>query len=145
VTAFPVRIAPCPKAGRRELFALARTAFADRSGWDDLRVLDVLGRDRVFVARSRGVPAGYLALHREDGDRIVVDHLLVAGGHERQGVGHRLLEYAEAYGRVTRARVLCIAVEEDNRPARSFYRRSGFVPVASELFELELGRRAPAA
>ena len=33
-----------------------------------------------------------------------------------------------------------VVVEQDNRPARSFYRRSGFLPVESELelFELVL-------
>jgi ribosomal protein S18 acetylase RimI-like enzyme len=35
---------------------------------------------------------------------------------------------------------LGIAVEEDNWIARAFYRRSGFVPVASERFELRLSR-----
>jgi len=31
--------------------------------------------------------------------------------------------------------VLQIVVEEENAQARSFYRRSGFVPVERELFE----------
>ena len=37
-----------------------------------------------------------------------------------------------------RARSLRIVVEETNQQARSFYRRSGFVPVEPELFELIL-------
>ena len=39
-----------------------------------------------------------------------------------------------------RAHSLQIVVEESNRQARSFYRRSGFVPVEPELLELVLPR-----
>ena len=39
-----------------------------------------------------------------------------------------------------RARSLQIIVEEGNQTARSFYERSGFVPVEPELFELILPR-----
>ena len=73
----------------------------------------------------------------------VVDQLLVAPGHERMGVGHRLLEYAEQYAIERRASGLRIAVESNNSAARSFYRRAGFVPVERELFELDLGRPTP--
>ena len=38
-----------------------------------------------------------------------------------------------------RAQALHVVVEESNQPARSFYKRSGFVPVR-ELFELILPR-----
>jgi ribosomal protein S18 acetylase RimI-like enzyme len=37
-----------------------------------------------------------------------------------------------------RARSLQVVVEESNQQARRFYRRSGFVPVEPELFELIL-------
>jgi len=46
--------------------------------------------------------------------------------------------YAEGYAIAERARSLRIVVEETNRQARSFYRRSGFVPIEPELFELIL-------
>jgi hypothetical protein len=39
-----------------------------------------------------------------------------------------------------RALSLQIVVEENNQAARSFYRRSGFVPKEPELFELVLPR-----
>jgi len=135
-------IAPCPPADRGLLFQLAEVAFASERGWDAARVLDALDHDRVFVARDDG-PAGYVALRTESDICVVVDQLLVAPGHERMGVGHRLLEYAEQYAIERRASVLRIAVESDNSAARNFYRRAGFLPVERELFELDLERHTP--
>jgi len=74
---------------------------------------------------------------------VVVDQLLVAPGHERMGVGHLLLDYAEQYAIERRASLLRIAVESDNSAARNFYRRAGFLPVERELFELDLERHTP--
>ena len=121
-----------------QLFVFARATFADLPGWSDERVLEVLRRDVIFVAREHGQPAGYVAMHREEEGPIVVEQLFVAPGHEQRGIGHRLLAYAEGYAIAERARSLQIVVEEGNETARSFYRRSGFVPVEPELFELIL-------
>jgi len=122
-----------------QLFALARDAFAGLPGWSDERVLETLRRDLVFVAREHGQLGGYVALCEEDG-LIVVEQLFVAPGHERRGIGHRLLAYAEGYAIAERARTLHVVVEQNNQQARSFYTRSGFVPVEPELFELTLPR-----
>jgi ribosomal protein S18 acetylase RimI-like enzyme len=122
------------------LFGLARSAFGDLPGWDDGRVAGVLTQDVVFVAREEGRLAGYVALSREDDGAIVIDQLFVAPGHERHGVGHRLLECAEGYAISGEAGTLRIVVEEANGAARDFYRRCGFVPVEDELFELVLPR-----
>jgi ribosomal protein S18 acetylase RimI-like enzyme len=121
-----------------ELFSLARAAFSDEPRWNDGRVLDVLLSDVVFVAHERAQPAGYVALRSEEDAAFLIEQVLVVPGHERRGVGHRLLEHAEGYAISERAPALRIIVERDNRPARSFYRRSGFVPVQDELFELVL-------
>jgi ribosomal-protein-alanine N-acetyltransferase len=121
-----------------ELFAVARSVFADNRGWIDERVFGVMVVDTVFVARERGSLAGYVALHRDADDAICVDQLLVAPGHQKRGVGKRLLAHAEGYAISQGARTLRIVVEEENRPARAFYQRVGFVPVAHELVELAL-------
>ena len=121
-----------------QLFALAKGTFADLPGWSDERVLEVLRRDVIFVALEHGQPAGYVALRRGEDGPIVVEQLFVAPGHERRGIGHRLLAYAEGYAIAERARSLQIVVEEGNEKARSFYRRSGFVPVEPDVFELIL-------
>jgi ribosomal protein S18 acetylase RimI-like enzyme len=132
-----VEIVPGAEADVPQLFALAKGTFAGLPGWSDERVLETLRRDLVFVARERGQLGGYVALCEEDG-LIVVEQLFVAPGHERRGIGHRLLAYAEGYAIAERARSLRIVVEEGNERARSFYQRSGFVPVEPELFELIL-------
>ncbi len=118
------------------LFGLAKGVFAALPGWSDERVLEVLSGDLVFVAREQGHPAGYVALRREEGGAIVIEQLFVAPGHERRGIGHRLLAYAEGYAIAERARVLRIVVEQvdgrigdhvlgdGGRPARRGTRRS---------------------
>jgi ribosomal protein S18 acetylase RimI-like enzyme len=121
-----------------QLFAFAQATFAGLPGWSDERVLEVLRRDVIFVAREHGQPAGYVAVHREEDGPMVVEQLFVAPGHEQRGIGHRLLAYAEGYAIAERARSLQIVVELGNETARSFYRRLGFVPVEPELFELIL-------
>jgi ribosomal protein S18 acetylase RimI-like enzyme len=130
-----VEVVPEVGADLPQLFALAKGTFASMPGWSDERVLEVLERDLIFVAREKGQPAGYVALRRDEGGAIVVEQLFVAPGHEARGIGHRLLAYAEGYAIAERARSLRIVVEETNRQARSFYTRSGFVPIEPELFE----------
>jgi GNAT superfamily N-acetyltransferase len=133
-----VEIAPRVKADLPQLFGLAKVTFAGLPGWSDERVLEVLKRNLIFVAREQGQPAGYVALHRQEGGVIVVEQLFVAPGHEQRGIGHRLLAHAEGYAITERARSLQVVVEEGNQKARSFYRRSGFVQLEPELFELIL-------
>jgi ribosomal protein S18 acetylase RimI-like enzyme len=119
------------------LFGLAKCCFEAAAGWNDRRVLDALTRDVVFVAHEDGEVAGYVAL-RPRREHVVVEHLLVAPGHEQRGIGHRLLEHAEGYAIATQARAVDIVVEADNWRARSFYARLGYVAVEPELFELTL-------
>ena len=135
-----VEIAARAEADLPVLFALAKDVFAGLPGWSDERVLEVLRGDLVFVAREQGEPAGYVALRGEEGGTVVVEQLFIAPGHERHGIGHRLLAYAEGYAIANRAPSLRIVVETNNQPARRFYRRSGFVPVEPELLELVLPR-----
>jgi ribosomal protein S18 acetylase RimI-like enzyme len=135
-----VEIEPMTGADLPLLFGLAKSAYVDVPGWSDEQVLEVLTHDVTFVAREHGQPAGYVALRRDDIGPIVIEQLFVAPGHEQHGIGHRLLAYAEGYAIAEHARSLQIVVEEGNRQARSFYRRSGFVPLQPELFELVLPR-----
>lgn len=128
----------CPEEEVPHLFGLAKSVFADAPGWSDARVLEALARDLLFLAEEAGEPAGYVALRHEPDGAFVVEQLFVVPGHERRGVGHRLLDYVEGYAIAERARALRIVVEQDNVPARDFYQRAGFVPVDTEIFERSL-------
>jgi ribosomal protein S18 acetylase RimI-like enzyme len=134
-----VEISGRTEADLLQLFGLARSVFGDAPGWNDDRVLGALADDVVFIAREHGRAAGYVALRRSGGT-TVVEQLFVAPGHERRGIGRLLLAYAEGYAIAERAETLRVIVERDNEPARDFYRRFGFVPVETELFELVLPR-----
>lgn len=119
------------------LYGLARRSFGSRSGWDDTKTLAVLAEETVFIAELDDELAGYVALESE-ADVMRIDQLLVSAEHEGEGVGHQLVEWAEGFAISRGARALRIVVEEDNAAARDFYRRSGFVPVGSDLLELIL-------
>ena len=128
----------CPEAEVPRLFGLAKSVFAGAPGWNDAQVLEALARDLLFLAKEGGEPAGYVALRHEPDGSFVIEQLFVLPGHERRGVGHRLLDYAEGYAIAERAPALRIVVERDNAPARDFYQRAGFVPVDAEIFERSL-------
>jgi ribosomal protein S18 acetylase RimI-like enzyme len=133
-----VEVGRCPEAEVPHLFGLAKSVFAAAPGWSDDRVLEALADDLLFLARDEGDPAGYVALRREADGALVIDLLFVVPGHERRGVGHRLLDYAEGFAIAERAPALRIVVDNDNAVARDFYQRAGFVPVDAELFEPSL-------
>ena len=133
-----VEVGRCPEAEVPHLFGLAKSVFAGARGWRDDRVLDALADDLLFLARDEGDPAGYVALRREADGALLIEQLFIVPGHERRGIGHRLLDYAEGYAIAERAPALRIVVESDNLPARDFYQRAGFVPVEPELFERSL-------
>jgi ribosomal protein S18 acetylase RimI-like enzyme len=135
-----IEVAPRRESEVQYLFGLAKTAFADRSGWNDERVLDALATDVVLVAREQEQTIGYVALRRDADDTMVVEQVLVAPGYEHRGVGRLLLAHAEGYAIADRAATLRIVVEDGNLRARTFYRRLGFCPVEAELFELVLPR-----
>ena len=135
-----VEIERCPTDDIPALFGFAKSVFADVPGWSDARVLDALEHDLLFLAREEGELAGYVALRHEADGSFVIEQLFVVPGHERRGVGHRLLDYAEGYAIVERAPTLRIVVEEENLRARDFYTRAGFAPVGKEIVE----RRLPA-
>jgi GNAT superfamily N-acetyltransferase len=114
------------------LFGLARL---DRGA--DERTLAVLERETVFVAEVGGKAAGYVALDREE-DAVRVDQLFVSPDHEAQGVGRRLLEYAEGYSISVGASRLRVVVRSEDSRAVDFYRGRGFVEAGDDLLELVL-------
>jgi ribosomal protein S18 acetylase RimI-like enzyme len=127
-----VAVRPYRSQDEAILFGLARL---DRGA--DERTLAVLERETVFVAEVAGAPAGYVALDHQEG-AVRVDQLFVSPEHEAQGVGRRLLEFAEGYAISVEASVLQVVVRGDDSRAVEFYRGRGFVRAGEELLELVL-------
>jgi GNAT superfamily N-acetyltransferase len=142
MSATMIEIGDLEPAEAELLFGLAKSAFETSPGWTDERVLAVLAEDVVFVAREGGIQAGYVALSRNADEGLVIEQLLVVPGHEKRGVGRKLLAHAEGYAIAQGAPSLLIVAEPDNRVARGFYLRSGFVPIGGDLLELVLPRLA---
>jgi ribosomal protein S18 acetylase RimI-like enzyme len=117
------------------LFGIAQMTFGDEAGWNDRRTLAVLSEENVFVAEVDEKVAGFVALDPR-GEAVVIDHLLVAVGHEGEGIGHQLLAWAEGWAISSGARSLQVTVEEENARALDFYRRCGFT--ATDRGDLEL-------
>jgi ribosomal protein S18 acetylase RimI-like enzyme len=116
------------------LFGLARL---DRGA--DTLTLNVLEHETVFVAEVGGVAAGYVALAQET-ETVCVEQLFVSPDHEAQGVGTRLLEYAEGFAISQGAETLQVVVEPGNDRAAAFYRGRGFAAAAGDRLELVLPR-----
>jgi GNAT superfamily N-acetyltransferase len=127
-----VDIRPLREEDEALLFGLASL---DRGA--DERTLGVLERETVFVAEVEGAPAGYVALEQTEA-AVRVDQLFVSPEHEAEGVGRRLLEYAEGYAISQGARTLQVVLEGGNPRAEGFYRGRGFVPAGKDLLELVL-------
>jgi len=131
-----VDIRPLREEDEALLFGLASL---DRGA--DERTLGILERETVFVAEVEGAPAGYVALDQIEAV-VRVDQLFVSPEHEAEGVGRRLLEYAEGYAIWQGARTLQVVVEGGNPRAEVFYRGRGFVPAGKDLLELVLPQRS---
>jgi GNAT superfamily N-acetyltransferase len=127
-----IDIRPFRREDEPLLFGLAKL---DRGA--DERTLAVLERETVFVAEVEGTPAGYVALAAAEAT-VRVDQLFVSPEHEAEGVGRRLLEYAEGYAIWVGARSLQVVLERGNPRAEVFYRGRGFVPAGEDLLELVL-------
>lgn len=90
--------------------ALAREVFREH----------IAGRCAVFVAEQAGSVVGYVAL-----DGSYLDRLYVDPAHQGSGIGTALLEHARRLS----PQGLELHTHQQNRPARAFYERHGFVAV----------------
>jgi ribosomal protein S18 acetylase RimI-like enzyme len=120
-----------------QLFSLAKSVFGERRAWDDARALSALASDMVFVAELGGVPAGYVAVRREQ-SCICIEQLAVHPAHEEEAIEEQLVAWAEGYAIAEGALALQVVVQGDDDVAVGFYRQHGFAQVAPDRLELVL-------
>jgi len=73
-----------------------------------------------------GIAAGYVPADQPD--NVFLVSMWVAQSARRQGIGRRLVDLVEAWGRQIGAAILSLHVTEGNTAAEALYRRMGFTP-----------------
>jgi ribosomal protein S18 acetylase RimI-like enzyme len=100
------------------------------------------GHDAVLVAERDRSVVGFVQVGLRDAPadpelsrarRVHVEALAVARGVRRVGVGRRLMEEAEAWGRARGALEVVLTVWAGNRAAERFYRALGYATVSRVL------------
>lgn len=83
--------------------------------------------DRALVAEEAGQIVGFMALDFASWNRrAVIEHLYVAPGQRRRGLGGQLLAEAERAARAAGMRCLWLETNNLNHPGVQFYQRLGF-------------------
>jgi ribosomal protein S18 acetylase RimI-like enzyme len=142
VTSAAVEVRELRAEDEPELARLAAEALAPQIEGASVRAetgraLATAERDVVFVADAGGHLAGYVAL-RTQGDALLLEQLAVAEIDQGQRVGHRLLDWAEGYGVSQGLACVRVRVAPDDRRARDFYARRGYLPSGEDTVERAL-------
>jgi ribosomal protein S18 acetylase RimI-like enzyme len=122
------------------LTALINTAFeverffkrGDRTSEDAVRAL--LARGNILVVDDedrRAIASVYVEVR---GDRIYIGMVAVEPAHQRQGLGRRLMDAAEAHGRACGCRAADITVVNLRTELPPFYQRLGYVQTGTAAF-----------
>ena len=84
---------------------------------------------------EHGAILGLVTAGRPSGDILCIGRLYVLPGHQRQGIGSKLLEACTAA--FPGVRTLRLEVETQNEKGLSFYRKQGFRESSRKVEELE--------
>jgi RimJ/RimL family protein N-acetyltransferase len=138
-----VRVRRAEPGDADRLVDLAREVGAESEGWlitsgewrsssDERRYLKAIRRHHdaaVFVAEENGGVVGRLSVARDvhpASEHVADLGLMVARDHRRRGVGHALMEAAEAWARGVGVRKLELHVFPYNTPAIALYEKLGY-------------------
>ena len=94
--------------------------------------------ERVFfsVAKNeQGEVIGLVTAGRPSDEVVYIARLYVLPGHQRQGIGGKLLDACTAA--FPGVRTLRLEVEAQNEKGLSFYRKQGFIEISRKEEELE--------
>jgi ribosomal protein S18 acetylase RimI-like enzyme len=121
----------------REIVERAYAPYVPRIGMRPLPMDDDyaarVARGQVWVARRPSVDA-LIVLVPEDG-YLLVDNVAVAPEAQRQGLGRRLLEFAEAHARASGYDELRLYTNEKMVENRRLYGRLGYDELGRETIE----------
>jgi ribosomal protein S18 acetylase RimI-like enzyme len=76
--------------------------------------------------RIVGVAAAWIATKIWCGRYLEIDNLVVDEGHRSSGIGSRLIQHLEAFGRSRDCKILVLDSYTSNHPSHRLYHRLGF-------------------
>jgi ribosomal protein S18 acetylase RimI-like enzyme len=125
---------PAELADAAALEAIDEATWSPRvtpSDYHPGQYFDRINPDDVIVALAAGRVAGFVLLRRptplaSNSHVLMVGGLAVSPGHQRQGVGRRLMAAAEEEAARRRASRLTLHVLSANEGAVGFYERQGY-------------------
>ena len=96
--------------------------------------------DQVFVALIDSQVVGVVSLHilplfHEEGDLCRITALVVSKSHRRQGIGGKLMEFAEDFARSNGCIRMEVTPGERRADAQAFYGRLGYKEVSRRFMK----------
>ncbi|OAU19445.1 GNAT family N-acetyltransferase [Lacticaseibacillus rhamnosus] len=106
------------------------------------RELKTNGTSFWFV-KVNGKLAGYLKLNinsaqseKRSHDTLEIERIYILPAFKRQGLGTRLLGFAQSEAIKQGKSRIWLGVWEHNEPAKKFYQKQGFQPIGDHIFQL---------
>ena len=86
---------------------------------------------------------GFSEVIKHDSSKAELDRLVIFPGHERKGIGTKLLERAISDLEQEGVRTIEVRAGKDEAHARAFYEKNGFKKTADEIFKSPWGKNIP--
>src|SRR5690606_7806822 len=111
---------------RRELLPYAKR-IVSQAPLDRSTLSKRLAGNETFVLTDKGLRIkGFVSCLIRD-QSLNIDMIAVSRRSQGKGIGTRLMEYAESYGRSNGCKQAILFVDQPNKSAQQFYRQKGYI------------------
>lgn len=120
-----ILLAPMTEEDIPFIAALEKECFS--SPWTENGLREELTNEKAvfFTAKKEGVPVGYMGIHCVL-DECYIANVAVSTAERRQGIGRRLLRYAEHRARERDCSFITLEVRISNKGAIALYSGEGY-------------------
>ena len=91
--------------------------------------------NRMFLYYSDSVPVGFFSLRQIDSNMYELDYLAVLPKYRHNGIGKKLLSFAEKTVKGQNGKVIKIGIIEENTTLKNWYIENGFASTDTKRFE----------
>lgn len=114
---------PRTKEQTRELRELALS-----TGMEENEIDEMIGADKVFLAKRKGITVGFIALRNDSDVRdLEIVGLAIRRDQRRRGFARLLLKHAEGFAHLCESKQMIVKTSNDNIPALALYQENGFI------------------